>query len=206
MIPESRPLQRPPEARLLAIDAAGRMRQVPRADFVAMVRRGDLVIANDAATLPASLHGNHVGAGAPIELRLAGWPSAMLDDPRRFHAIVFGAGDYRQRTEDRSPPPTLQPGDRLAFGPLSARIDALLGHPRLVALSFEGAPDAIWAGLARRGRPIQYAHVPAPLALWDVWTPIAGPPIAFEAPSAGFALSIGGALPRCAPAASASRR
>src|SRR6266404_680283 len=83
MIPESRPLQRPPEARLLAIDAAGRMRQVPRADFVAMVRRGDLVIANDAATLPASLHGNHVGAGAPIELRLAGWPSAMLDDPRR---------------------------------------------------------------------------------------------------------------------------
>jgi S-adenosylmethionine:tRNA ribosyltransferase-isomerase len=24
--------------------------------------------------------------------------------------------------------------------------------------------------------------------LWDVWTPIAGPPVAFEAPSAGFAL------------------
>src|SRR6266446_1412281 len=188
MIPESRPLQRPPEARLLAIDAAGRMRQVPRADFVAMVRRGDLVIANDAATLPASLHGNHVGAGAPIELRLAGWPSAILDDPRRFHAIVFGAGDYRQRTEDRSPPPLLQPGDRLALGPLSARIEALLGHPRLVAVDFEGARDSIWAGLARHGRPIQYAHVPTPLALWDVWTPIAGPPVAFEPPSAGFAL------------------
>jgi S-adenosylmethionine:tRNA ribosyltransferase-isomerase len=27
-----------------------------------------------------------------------------------------------------------------------------------------------------------------PLALWDVWTPIAGPPVAFEPPSAGFAL------------------
>lgn len=64
----------------------------------------------------------------------------------------------------------------------------MLGHPRLVALSFEGAPDAIWAGLARHGRPIQYAHVPAPLAIWDVWTPIAGPPVAFEPPSAGFAL------------------
>jgi S-adenosylmethionine:tRNA ribosyltransferase-isomerase len=84
-----------------------------------------------------------------------------------------------------------QPGDRLALGPLSARIDALLGHPRLVALSFEGAPDAIWAGLARHGRPIQYAHVPAPLAIWDVWTPIAGPPVAFEPPSAGFALDWG---------------
>ena len=27
-----------------------------------------------------------------------------------------------------------------------------------------------------------------PLALWDVWTPLAGPPVAFEPPSAGFAL------------------
>ena len=43
-------------------------------------------------------------------------------------------------------------------------------------------------GIARHGRPIQYAHVAAPLALWDVWTPIAGPPFAFEPPSAGFAI------------------
>ena len=64
----------------------------------------------------------------------------------------------------------------------------MLGHPRLVSLRFDGTPDAIRAGLARHGRPIQYAHVPAPLALWDVWTPIAGPPVAFEPPSAGFAL------------------
>jgi S-adenosylmethionine:tRNA ribosyltransferase-isomerase len=28
--------------------------------------------------------------------------------------------------------------------------------------------------------------VPAPLALWDVWTPIAAMPVAFEPPSAGF--------------------
>jgi S-adenosylmethionine:tRNA ribosyltransferase-isomerase len=188
MIPASRPLQRPPEARLLAVDAAGGIRQVPRADFVALLRRGDLVVANDAATLPASLHGRHVATGAAVEVRLAGWPSAILDDPRRFHAVVFGAGDYRRRTEDRPPPPVLRPGDRLALGPLSAWIEALLGHPRLVALHFAGTADAIWAGLARHGKPIQYAHVPAPLALWDVWTPIAGPPVAFEPPSAGFAL------------------
>ena len=30
--------------------------------------------------------------------------------------------------------------------------------------------------------------MPTPLALWDVWTPIASPPVAFEPPSAGFAL------------------
>ena len=38
------------------------------------------------------------------------------------------------------------------------------------------------------GGQIQYAHVPEPLALWDVWTRIAADPIAFEPPSAGFAL------------------
>jgi len=67
-------------------------------------------------------------------------------------------------------------------------VERLLGHPRLVSLRFDGSPDAVWSGLARHGRPIQYAHVPTPLALWDVWAPIAGPPVAFEPPSAGFAL------------------
>src|SRR5207237_1476205 len=74
------------------------------------------------------------------------------------------------------------------LGPLSATVLVTLGHPRLIQLAFDGTPDAIWAGLARHGRPIQYAHVPDPLALWDVWTAIAGPPAAFEPPSAGFAL------------------
>jgi S-adenosylmethionine:tRNA ribosyltransferase-isomerase len=106
----------------------------------------------------------------------------------QFSAIVFGAGDYRTRTEDRPAPPALAAGDRLALGTLSATIEILLGHPRLVSLRFRGSPDSIWAGLARHGRPIQYAHVPEPLALWDVWTAIAGLPVAFEPPSAGFVL------------------
>jgi S-adenosylmethionine:tRNA ribosyltransferase-isomerase len=101
---------------------------------------------------------------------------------------VFGVGDHRTRTEDRPAPPRLEPGDRLALGPLAATVERALGHPRLVSLRFDGTPDAIWAGLARHGRPIQYAHVPEALALWDVWTPIAGPPVAFEPPSAGFTL------------------
>jgi S-adenosylmethionine:tRNA ribosyltransferase-isomerase len=82
----------------------------------------------------------------------------------------------------------MTPGDRLTLGPLSATVLALIGHPRLVSLRFEGLPDAIWAGIARHGRPIQYAHIAEPLALWDVWTVFAGPPVAFEPPSAGFVL------------------
>jgi S-adenosylmethionine:tRNA ribosyltransferase-isomerase len=69
-----------------------------------------------------------------------------------------------------------------------ATIDAVLDHPRLVAIRFEGPIHEIWEGIARHGRPIQYTHVPTPLELWDVWTPIAALPVAFEPPSAGFVL------------------
>ena len=185
----ARPVQRPADARLLVIDACGEITHAPRAAFVEFLRPGDLVIANDAATLPASLTGTHLPTGAAIEVRLAGRRSLSANDVHRFSAIVFGAGDHRTRTEDRPPPPPLAPGNRLALGPLTATVERLLGHPRLVSLRFDGTHDAIWAGLARHGRPIQYAHVPEPLALWDVWTPIAGRPVAFEPPSAGFALN-----------------
>jgi S-adenosylmethionine:tRNA ribosyltransferase-isomerase len=138
--------------------------------------------------LPASLRGVHARSGSAIEVRLAGSRHLAPADIAHFTAVVFGARDFHTRTEDRPLPPALLAGDRLVLGPLTARVRELLGHPRLIALRFEGAPDAIWAGLARHGQPIQYAHVQAALALWDVWTPIAGRPVAFEPPSAGFAL------------------
>src|SRR5262245_24143229 len=188
MIAAGRAIQRPPHARLLAVDAAGAIADVPRASFVDLLHRGDLVVANDAATIPASLHGVHEPTGARIEVRLAGRLSLDTDDVRDFTAVVFGVGDFHIRTEDRPLPPPLSPGDRLLLGPLSARVAGWSDHPPLVGLRFDGTPAAIWAGLARHGRPIQYAHVPAPLELWDVWTPIAGPPAAFEPPSAGFVL------------------
>jgi S-adenosylmethionine:tRNA ribosyltransferase-isomerase len=188
MIAADRPVQRPPRAKLLVIDARGQITHARRAALVEFLRPGDLVIANDAATLPASLRGAHVPTGGAVEVRLAGRRSLAPDDVRDFAAVVFGPGDHRTRTEDRPPPPPLVPGDRLTLGPLTATVRRRLGHPRLVSLCFDGTPDAIWAGLARHGRPIQYAHVPESLALWDVWAPVAGPPVAFEPPSAGFAL------------------
>ncbi|MER8531112.1 S-adenosylmethionine:tRNA ribosyltransferase-isomerase, partial [Mesorhizobium sp. M0494] len=121
-----------------------------------------------------------------IEIRLAGWQS--FPDPTRFLAIAFGAGDHGTRTEDRPPPPPLSPGDRLRLGPLNAVVERLLDHPRLLELRLPGNRAAVLAALAQHGRPIQYAHVREPLALWDVWTNIAAEPAAFEAPSAGFAL------------------
>jgi S-adenosylmethionine:tRNA ribosyltransferase-isomerase len=178
-------------AKLLVIDARGALLHALRSAFVEFLRPGDLVVANDAATLPASLTGRHVPSGRPVEVRLAGRGSLAPEGIRRFSAVVFGAGDYHTRTEDRPLPPPLGPGDRIELGPLSATVERLLGHPRLLSLRFDGPADAVWAGIARHGKPIQYAHVPEPLALWDVWTSIAGPPVAFEAPAAGFALDWG---------------
>ena len=183
MIPAN---QKSVDAKLLAVDGRGRIRHLPRQRFVDLLRRGDLVVANNAATLPASLHGRHGASGAPVEVRLAGRGS--LEEFQCWTAVIFGAGDYRTRTEERPLPPPLETGDQLILGSLTATLTRTLGHPRLIELRFADPPAAVWAGLARHGRPIQYAHVPEPLALWDVWTPIAGAAAAFEPPSAGFAL------------------
>ena len=164
----------------------GAIRSLPRDDLPDLLRPGDVLIANDAATIAS--HSAHEPTGRPIEIRLAGRPSLRVDDLRRFVALAFGAGDWHTPTEDRAPPPAFRAGDRLLLGPLRATITGLLGHPRLVGLAFEGDPGDVWSGIATHGRPIQYAHVPEPLALWDVWTPVAAHPVAFEAPSAGFAL------------------
>src|SRR5213593_1356468 len=134
MIAASLPVQRPAQARLLVVDGDGSIRHWARSKFVDLLRRGDLVIANDAATLPASLTGRHLPSGHPVEVRLTGRRSLSADEIRRFSAVVFGAGDFRMRTEDRPLPPALAPGDPLALGPLRATVERLLNHPRLVSL------------------------------------------------------------------------
>jgi S-adenosylmethionine:tRNA ribosyltransferase-isomerase len=174
------------DGKVLVVSADGDIRHFSRARLATLFEPGDLVVANDARTLPASLTGTHLPTGAAIEVRLAGW--IRMGDPRSFIAVVFGAGDHRVRTEDRLPPPPFSPGDRLVLGPLTAIVESTLGHPRLIALSFDGSAESIWAGIAQHGRPIQYAHVSEPLALSDVWTKIAARPVAFEAPSAGLSL------------------
>jgi S-adenosylmethionine:tRNA ribosyltransferase-isomerase len=185
------PSQRAPGAKLLLVDVAGGLHHAARARLADFLNPGDVLVANDAATLPASLAGVHAPTGRAIEVRLAGRGSLEVDDVRDFTAVVFGEGDFRTRTEDRPPPPALQAGDVLALGPLRATVLQPLHHPRLVSVRFEGGVDAIWAGIARHGKPIQYAHVPSPLALWDVWTRVAALPVAFEPPSAGFVLDWG---------------
>jgi S-adenosylmethionine:tRNA ribosyltransferase-isomerase len=149
MIAANLPVQRPSNAKVLIVDRRGHVKHQARSEFINLLRLGDVVVANDAATLPASLFGQHSRTGRQIEVRLAGRDS--LNEVGRFSAVVFGEGDFRTRTENRSNPPALIPGDRLELGRLRATVARLLNHPRLISLPFEGSPQEIWEGLPGTG-------------------------------------------------------
>jgi S-adenosylmethionine:tRNA ribosyltransferase-isomerase len=149
-------------------------------DLLRELGEGDLLVVNDAATLPASLRAR--AGDAEVELRLyAERPDGA------FAAVLFGAGDWRTPTEHRPPPPSLMPSDTLSLDGLTARVERARG--RLVELRFDRTGDALWAALYRAGRPVQYSHLEADLPLWAVQTRYGARPWAAELPSAGRPLS-----------------
>jgi S-adenosylmethionine:tRNA ribosyltransferase-isomerase len=150
-----------------------------------LLRPGDLLVLNDAATLPASLVGT--ARGEPIEVRLAG------EEPDgTWRAVVLGAGDWRTPTESRPPPPALDPGDSLLLGPgLHARVTARSDvSTRLLWIRFAASAERFWPALYVHGRPVQYAYEPSPLSLDRVQTAYASRPWASEMPSAGRPLTL----------------
>jgi len=184
VIAATRPFPRALE-RLLHLDPhAGRFRDTTLTELPALLRSGDLLIVNDAATLPASLSAVAPG-GARVELRLLG----EMED-RRWRAVLFGEGDWHLRTEERPAPPILRTGDVLQLDGLRATVLSVwYPSPRLLELRFDAEGAALWSALYRLGRPIQYAHLEAGLALSDVQTVYASRPWAAELPSAGRPLS-----------------
>ncbi len=180
--------------RLLHVDPArGVFHDRLVSDLAMLLRPHDLLVLNDAATLPGSLLG--WSPRGPLELRLAGPPSGS--DPGLWPAVLFGAGSWRERTEDRPPPPRLAAGDRIqleALGPqrgLTAEVVSVGAlSPRLVLLRFDREGASFWAALFRLGRPVQYSYLQQPLPLWHVQTAFAGRPLAAEMPSAGRVLRV----------------
>ena len=179
------PRDDPRTTRLLHVDPArGEISDHHVGDLVDLLRAGDVLIVNDAATLPAMLHGV-ASSGADVEVRLAG-----EREDGDWRAVLFGAGDWRLRTEDRPPPPALRPGDSIEFDGLRATVQRVEdASGRLVSLAFAGRADDLWPRLYRAGRPVQYSYAARPFALWDVQTAYAGRPWAVEPPSAGLALT-----------------
>ncbi len=188
MTPATWPRDDPDTARLLRIDPGRNALLDARvADLPRILRAGDLMVVNDAATLPASL-GGRTSAGETVEARLVG--RAPGGD---FTAVLLGAGDWRARTEDRPPPPPLREGERLTFGSdLAATLTSISPlSARLVRLRFDREGEALWNALYRHGRPVQYSYIERPLALGHVQTAYASRPWSAELPSAGYPLTLG---------------
>jgi S-adenosylmethionine:tRNA ribosyltransferase-isomerase len=69
MIAAASPTQRTQSAKLLVVDCLGELHHAHRDHLADFLRPGDLVIANDAATLPASL----AGTRRPARRSRSGW-------------------------------------------------------------------------------------------------------------------------------------
>ncbi|KFE62761.1 S-adenosylmethionine:tRNA ribosyltransferase-isomerase [Hyalangium minutum] len=185
MNPAHWPREHPEANRLLHVSpSSGRISDRRVEHLPELLRSGDLLVVNDAATLPSSLHGLTV-AGGPIELRLL-----AREEEGTWTAVLFGAGDWRMRTEDRPAPPLLTVGTQLVLGTLKACVvEVLPPSPRLLRVAFEAQGAELWAGLYRSGKPVQYSYLSGPLALWHIQTAYAARPWAAEAPSAGLPLT-----------------
>ena len=187
MIAASWPRPGSDDERLLHIEpASSTFRDARVRDLPTLLRAGDLLVVNDAATLPASLRGT-ARSGAAVELRLISRAKSG-----EWTALVFGAGDWRIRTEDRELNPTLQwEGDRseeLRFrGGLSATVRKT--SSRIVKVTFDQVGAAFGSALYRAGDPVQYAYIERPLSAWHVQTSYASRPWAAEMPSAGRPLT-----------------
>lgn len=207
MRPANQPRAQRDEARLLVLpampdsDAMSGLESTSASDLPRLLQPGDLLVLNDAATLPASLIG--VGPeGIAIELRLLPTHALTAGADEVWPAVLLGAGDWRTPTEHRAAPPRLQPGDRLRFIPrdsaaaraegptLEAEVTQVsAATPRLIEVRFVQRGAAFLAALYALGRPIQYSYLKNDLALWSVQTVYSGRPWAAEMPSAGWSLS-----------------
>jgi len=185
MRPATEPGDRREAVRLMGLDRDdGTFTDHRFEELSELLRPGDLLVVNDAATLPASLRGS--AHGHPVELRLLG-PA----DDDLFHAIVMGAGNWTVDTDARPAPPLLCAGDAIELGDgFEARVVSRLPlSDRLLAVRFNRVDEALWAALYAHGRVVQYAHVREPLELWSAQTVYGGRPWAAEMPSAGRPLT-----------------
>jgi len=172
------------QTRLLHVDRRGLPPRALRADgLVDVLQKGDVVVVNDAGTLPAVIP---VQGGG--ELRLL----RHLRDGV-WQAIELGERGWRQDTDHRARPPRRRVGSRLSFedGLHADVLDVDPRSPRLLTLRLSPALlDHLYAHAA----PVQYSYMDDDVALQSVQTAWAGRPGAVEMPSASRLLHWSGVV------------
>jgi len=135
------------------------------------LRRGDLLVVNDSATLPAALVARRAGgASFPLHLSTHVGGELWIAEPR----APVTAGE-RAELADGGSATFLAPVDE--------------AHTRLWYTTL-AIPEPLEAFLARHGAPIRYRYVPDALPLGDYQTIFARVPGSAEMPSAGRPFSL----------------
>ena len=186
MTPATWPREDALAERLLVVDRArGAIEDAQVGDLRSLLQRGDVLVVNDAATLPASFAA-HDAAGRSRELRVA-----RIEADETLTVVIFGAGDWRIPTERREVPGDYPAGSvfHLAGGLAATVIAQSPISPRLVRVALDRSGAALWAALYAAGRPVQYAYLARELSLFHVQNRYASRPWAVEMPSAGHALT-----------------
>ena len=135
---------------------------------------GDLVVVNTSATLPAAVDGTRAdGRGVTIHFATALDDGTWVVEVRPDHDATGPLADSAG-------------GDVIAL-PDGVRLVLLAPHPagqQRLWQSHVGVEGGVPAYLARRGRPIRYAYVPAPVPLAEYQTVFAREAGSAEMPSA----------------------
>lgn len=166
--PEARGADRS-EVRLLVSSERGHAHHA-FAELPRLLRRGDLLVVNDSATLPAALPAE--GPGGPFRLNLCTrfGPRLWLAEPRRSAA-------------EPGPVPGLGAAVTVTVGGTPVRL--VCPHPGLPRLWFAAAARPLDPVMEAVGDPIRYAYVPQVLPLEAYQTVFARRPGSAEMPSAG---------------------
>lgn len=153
------------------------------------LENGDLLVINRSGTLPSSFSGETERTGEFIEIRLATFLGNDLSEFRRWKAVSFGQGSWRQPTERRGPAPKLQVGDKILLGKDLTAVVRVVDPKfnRLIEIEFQS--QHLVQALYQIGKPIQYSYLKEELQIWDQQTAFSGPPISVEPPSAAFPLN-----------------
>ena len=139
------------------------------------LRRGDLLVVNESATLPAALTATRAD-GTTLELHLSTPDPSTGDDGRWIVELRRNGERFRGA----------RCGERLALpsGGVAVLVAPYLSASRLWITAL-ALPVPLLAFLAAHGRPVRYTHQPHPRPLADHQTILARVPGSAEMPSAG---------------------
>ena len=168
--PEMRGLRRDEVRLLVSYRASDRIVHARFGDLPEFLRAGDLVVANDSATLPAALTARRAGGGTialHLSMRLPG--GLWVVEPRKAEVT---------------------PGDVLALpgGAVATLLAPYADSLRLWVARLD-LPAPVLEYLRRWGRPIAYPYVQGAFPVEMYQTVYAGEPGSAEMPSAGRAFS-----------------